>query len=233
MIIGIVTFGANRQKKLLRRFSDAALPEVGAAQRVGRFPIVRLKPLRCPPMFDGCFRLTIFREKCGKGVLRRDRLRMVPDELVVDLLNTQTLFYRYVGIRERLRCLIGRFDFYPRFCRRTDGFGIPEHRRKEQNDERGGSALALTRIAPPAVADYHTCRSPEEITFTRRKIAFTEALNCRHRQPSFTGGLRRSRRRASLYHKKAKENQGRGGPHGKRRLGSFQPFVANDRPSHS
>src|SRR5437899_7484393 len=27
MIIGIVIFGANRQKKLLRRFADAALPE--------------------------------------------------------------------------------------------------------------------------------------------------------------------------------------------------------------
>src|SRR5438046_8325644 len=154
MIIGIVTFGANRQKKLLRRFSDAALPEVGAAQRVGRFPIVRLEPLRCPPMFDGCFRLPVFREKCGKGVLRRDRLRMVPDELVVDLLHPQTLFCRYVGISERLRCLMGRFDFYPRFCPRTDGFRTHEPKRKEQNEERGGSPLAFTRVVPPVVAEY-------------------------------------------------------------------------------
>src|SRR5947208_6403442 len=159
MIIGIVTFGANRQKKLLRRFADAAPPEVRAAQRVGSFPIVRLKPLRCPPMFDGCFRLTIFREKCGKGILRRDRLRIVPDELVVDLLHTQTLFSRYVGIRERLRCLIGRFDFYPRFCPRTDGFRTRDRRRKEQNEERGGSPLAFTPVGPPAVADYHSSLS--------------------------------------------------------------------------
>src|SRR5216110_1787152 len=60
MIIGIVTFRANRQKKLLRRFADAAHPEVRAAQRVGRFPILRLEPLRCPPMFDGCFGLPVF-----------------------------------------------------------------------------------------------------------------------------------------------------------------------------
>src|SRR5437667_7022942 len=181
MIIGIVTFGANRQKKLLRRFSDAALPEVGAAQRVGRFPIVRLEPLRCPPMFDGCFRLTIFREKCGKGVLRLDRLRMVPDELIVDLLHTQTLFLRYVGIRERLRRLIGRFDFYPRFCRRTDGLRTREHRRKEQNKERGGSALAFTPVVPArAVTNYHRCRSSWRDHFHVQK-GFAEAIdsNCR------------------------------------------------------
>src|SRR5437899_3296246 len=175
MIIGIVTFGANRQKKLPRRFADAALPEVRAAQRVGHFPIVRLKPLRCPPMFDGCFRLTIFGEKCGKGVLRRDRPRMVPDELVVDLLHTQTLFYRYVGIRERLRRLIGRFDFYPRFCRRTDGFRTREHRRKEQNEERGGSPLAFTPVSPPALADYHSCRSSSRDHLHTQKIGFAEA----------------------------------------------------------
>ena len=150
MIIGIVTFGANREKKLLRRFADAAHPEVRAAQRVGRFPILRLEPLRCPPMFDSCFRLPVFPEKCGEGILRRGRLRIVPDELVVDLLHTQTLFCRYVGIRERLRCLMGRFDFYPRFCPRTDGLRTREHKRKEQNEERDGSPLAFT---PPAVAD--------------------------------------------------------------------------------
>ena len=31
MIIGIVAFGVNRQKKLLRRFADATHPEVNAA----------------------------------------------------------------------------------------------------------------------------------------------------------------------------------------------------------
>src|SRR5437899_6411915 len=159
MIIGIVTFGANRQKKLVRRFADAANPEVGAAQRAGCFSILRVEPLRYSPMFDGHFRPPVFPEKCGKGVLRRDRLRIVSDELVVDLLHTQTLFCRYVGIRERLRCLTGRFDFYPRFCRRTDGLRTREHRRTEQNEERGGSPLAFTPVAPPAVADYHRCRS--------------------------------------------------------------------------
>jgi len=72
MIIGIVAFEANRQKKLLRRLADAAHPEVRAAQRAGRFPILRLEQLRCPPMQDGCFRLPVFPEKCGKSVLRRD-----------------------------------------------------------------------------------------------------------------------------------------------------------------
>jgi hypothetical protein len=31
---------------------------------------------------------------------------MVPHELVIDLLDTQTLFCRYVGIGELLRCLM-------------------------------------------------------------------------------------------------------------------------------
>src|SRR6266516_1824600 len=53
---------------------------------------------------------------------------------------------------------MGRFDFYPRFYRRTDGLRTREHRRKEQNEERGGSPLAFTPVAPPAVADYHSCR---------------------------------------------------------------------------
>ncbi len=189
MIIGIVTFGANRQKKLLRCFADAANPEVGAAQRVGRFPILRVEPLRCPPMFDGCFRLPVFPERCGKGVLRRDRLGIVPDELVVDLLHAQTLFYRYVRIRERLRCLMGRFDFYPRFCPRNDGFRTREHRRKEQNEECGGRPLAFTPVGPPAVADYHSCRSSRRDHLHMRKIGFAEALDSigRHRQPLFTG----------------------------------------------
>jgi hypothetical protein len=177
MVIGIVTFGANRQKKLLRCFADAAYPEVGAAQRVGRFPILRLEPLRCPPMFDGCFRLPAFREKCGNGVLRRDRLRIVPDELVVDLLHMRTLFCRYVGIRERIRCFMGRFDFYPRFCPRTDGLRRREHRRKEHNEERGGSSLAFTPVAPPAVADYQSCRSSWRDHLHMQKIGFAEALD--------------------------------------------------------
>src|SRR5438046_10093648 len=105
-------------------------------------------------MFDACFRFPVFPEKCGKSVLRRDRPRMVPDELVVDLLHPQTLFCRYVGIRERLRCLMGRFDFYPRFCPRTDGFRTHEPQRNEQNEERGGSPLAFTRGVPAVVAEY-------------------------------------------------------------------------------
>src|SRR6266478_7478816 len=176
MIIGIVAFGANRQKKLLRCFADAAHLEVRAAQRVGRFPILRLEPLRCPPMFDGCFRLPVFPEKCGKSVLRRDRPRIVPDELGVDLLHTQTLFCRYVGIRERLRCLMGRFDIYPRFYRRTDGLRMREHKREEQNEERGGSYLAFTPVAPPAVANYHSCRSSWRDS-PLQKIGFAEALD--------------------------------------------------------
>jgi len=128
-------------------------------------------------MFDGCFRLPVFPEKCGEGVLRRDRLRIVPDELVVDLLHTQTLFCRYVGIRECLRCLMGRFDFYPRYCRRTDGLRKREHRRKEQNEERGGSPLASTPVAPPAVADYLSCRSSWRDHLHMQKIGFAEALD--------------------------------------------------------
>src|SRR5437762_14359956 len=107
-------------------------------------------------MFDGWFGLPVFPEKCGNGVLCRDRLRIVPYELVVDLLHTQTLFCRYLGIRERLRCLMGRFDFYPRFCLRTDGFRTREHRRKQQDEEHGGSLLAFTPVAPLTVADDHT-----------------------------------------------------------------------------
>jgi len=167
MIIGIVTIGANRQKKLLRRFGDAAHPEVRAAQRVGRFPILRVEPLRRPPMFDACCRIPVFPEKCGSGVLRRDRPRIVPDQLVVDLLHPQTLFCRYIGIRERLRCLMGLFDFYPRFYRRTDELRTREHKRKEQNKERGGGPLASTPIAPPAAADYHSC--PIDYTTKQQK----------------------------------------------------------------
>jgi hypothetical protein len=177
MIIGIVTFRANRQKKLLRCRADAAHPEVRAAQRVGRFPILWLEPLGCLPMFDRCFRLPVFAEKCGKGVLRRDRLRMVPDELVLDLLHTQTLFYRHVGIRERLRCLMGRSDFYPRFYPCTDGFRTREHRRKEQNGQRGGSPLAFTPVAPRAVADYQSRRSSWRDHLHMQKIGFAEALD--------------------------------------------------------
>src|SRR5213080_721698 len=127
-------------------------------------------------MFDGCLRLPVFREKCGKGVLRRDRLRMVPDELVVDLLHPQTLFCRYVGIRKRLRCLMGRFDFYPRFCPRTDGFRTHEPKRKEQNEERGGSPLAFTPVGPPAVADYHSCRFSWRDRL-HAEIGFAEAID--------------------------------------------------------
>src|SRR5262249_17990319 len=158
MIIGIATFGANRQKKLLRRFADAADAEVGAAQRVGHFPILRLEPLRCLPMFEGRFPLAVFPEKCGKGVVRRDRLRIVPDKLVVHLLHTQAFLCRHVGIRERFRSLMSRFDFYPRFRPRNDGFRSPERRRKEQNDERGGSPLAFTPVTSPAIAAFQRYR---------------------------------------------------------------------------
>jgi hypothetical protein len=128
-------------------------------------------------MFDCCFRLPVFPEKCGKGVLRRDRLRIVSDELVVDLLHTQTLFYRYVGIRDRRRCLMGRFDFYPRFRPRNNGFRTREHRREEQNEECGGSPLAFTPVAPPAVADYHSCRSSWRDHVHTQKIGLAEALD--------------------------------------------------------
>src|SRR6266576_5695348 len=232
MIIGIVTFGANRQEKLLRCFADAADPEIGDAQRVRRFPILRLEPLRCPPMFDCCFRLPVFPEKCGKGVLRRDRLRIVSDELVVDLLHTQTLFYRYVGIRERRRCLMGRFDFYPRFYRRTDEFRTREQKRKEQNEERGGSPLAFTPVAPArAVADYHSCRSSWRDHLHMQKIGFAEALdsNCRHRQPLVTGGLRLVFLRDVLYYttKQQKKTKGTAGQPGSPKANSgaaLRPF---------
>src|SRR5437667_10173161 len=128
-------------------------------------------------MFDGCFGLPVFPEKCGKGGLRRDRLRIVPDELVVDLLHTQTLFCRCVGIGERLCRLMGRFDFYPRFYGRTDGLRTREHRRKEQNEERGGSPLAFTPVAPPGVADYQSCRSSWRDHLHMQKIGFAEALD--------------------------------------------------------
>jgi hypothetical protein len=52
---------------------------------------------------------------------------------------------------------MGRFDFHPRFYRRTDGLRMHEHKRKEQNEERGGSPLAFTPVAPPAAADFHSC----------------------------------------------------------------------------
>src|SRR5207249_5860261 len=234
MIIGIVTFGANRQKKLLRRFSDAALPEVGAAQRVGRFRIVRLEPLRCPPMFDGCFRLPVFPEKCGKGALRRDRLRIVPDELVVDLLHTQTLFCRYVGIRERLRCPMGRFDFYPRFYRRTDGLRTREHRRKEQNEERGGRPLAFTPTAPPAVADYHSCRSSWRDHLHMQKIGFAEASTQLSPPTTVIHGRLTSFFGTRLIIPQNSKRKPRAPPARRQgRLGSLQLLVANDMPSHS
>jgi len=103
---------------------------------------------------------------------------MVPDELVVDLLYPQTLFCRYVGIREPLGRLMGRFDFYPRFYRRTNGFRTREQKGKEQNEERGGSPLAFTPVAPArAVADYHSCRSSWRDHLHMQKIGFAEALD--------------------------------------------------------
>src|SRR5205823_5751400 len=98
------------------------------------------------------------------------------DELVIDLLHPQTLFCRYVGICERLRGLMGLFDFYPGFCRRTDGLPTREQRRKEQNEEGGGSCLAFTPVAPPAVANYHSCRSSWRDS-PLQKIGFAEALD--------------------------------------------------------
>ena len=109
-------------------------------------------------MFDGHFRVPVFPEKGAKSVVRRGRLRMVPDKLIVHLLHTQTLFCRYIGIRERFLCLMGCFDFYPRFSPCDDGFRTPERRRKEQNGERGGSALAFTPLVTTAVAECHSCR---------------------------------------------------------------------------
>jgi hypothetical protein len=72
---------------------------------------------------------------------------------------------------------MGRFDFYPRFYRRTDGLRMREHRRKEQNEERGGSPLGFTPVAPPAVADYQSCRSSWRDHLHMQKIGFAEALN--------------------------------------------------------
>jgi len=73
---------------------------------------------------------------------------------------------------------MGRFDFYPRFYRRTDGFRTREQKRKEQNEERGGSPLAFTPVAPArAVADYHSCRSSWRDHLHMQKIGFAEALD--------------------------------------------------------
>ena len=166
MIIGIVTFGANRQKKLLRCFADAAYPEVSAARRVGRFPILRLEPLRYPPMFDGCFRLPVFREKCGKGVLRRDRLRIVSDELVVDLLHTQTLFCRYVGIRERRCCLMGRFDFYRVFAHAPMDSARASTGVKSRMKSVAAALLHLLPLLRPRSLIITAVALPGEITFT-------------------------------------------------------------------
>jgi len=93
---------------------------------------------------------------------------------------------------------MSRSDFYPRFYRRTNGLGMREHRRKEQNEERGGSPLAFTPVAPRAVADYQSGRSSWRDHLHMQKIGFAEALdsNCRHRQALFTGGLRLSLGRA-------------------------------------
>jgi hypothetical protein len=52
-----------------------------------------------------------------------------------------------------------------------------EHRRKEQNEERGGSPLAFTPVAPPAVADYHSCRSSWRDHLHTQKIGFAEVLD--------------------------------------------------------
>src|SRR5262249_57330189 len=110
-------------------------------------------------------------------VLRGDRLWIVQNELVVVLLHAQTLFCRYVGIRERLRCLMGRFDVYPPFYRRTDGFRTPEHKRKEQNEERGGSLLAFTPVALPAVADYQSYRSSWRYYLHMQKVGSSKTLD--------------------------------------------------------
>jgi len=72
---------------------------------------------------------------------------------------------------------MGRSDVYPRFCRRTDGLRMREHRRKEQNEERGGSPLAFTPVAPPAVADYHSCRYSWRDHLHMQKIRFAEVLD--------------------------------------------------------
>jgi hypothetical protein len=51
------------------------------------------------------------------------------------------------------------------------------HKRKEQNEERGGSSLAFTAVAPPAVADYHSCRSSWRDRLHLQKIGFAETLD--------------------------------------------------------
>jgi hypothetical protein len=72
---------------------------------------------------------------------------------------------------------MGCFDFYPRFCPRTDGLRTREHRREEQNEECGGSPLAFTPVTPSTVADYHTCRSSWRDHLHPQKIGFAEALD--------------------------------------------------------
>ena len=52
-----------------------------------------------------------------------------------------------------------------------------EHRRKEENEERGGSALACTPISPPAVGDYQSCRFSWRDHLHMQKIEFAEALD--------------------------------------------------------
>jgi hypothetical protein len=52
-----------------------------------------------------------------------------------------------------------------------------EHRRKEQNEERGGSPLGFTPVAPPAVADYQSCRCFWSDDIHMQKIGFAETLN--------------------------------------------------------
>jgi hypothetical protein len=54
---------------------------------------------------------------------------------------------------------MSRSNFYSGLYRRSDGLRPREHRRKEQNEERGGSRVAFIPVLPPAVADYHNCRS--------------------------------------------------------------------------
>jgi hypothetical protein len=51
-----------------------------------------------------------------------------------------------------------------------------EHSRKEQQ-ERGGSPLGFTPVAPTAVADYQSCRSSWRDHLHMQKIGFAEALN--------------------------------------------------------
>jgi len=45
----------------------------------------------------------------------------------------------------------------------------------------------------------------------KNRTRWSPRLNCRHPQPLFTGGLRLFSGLAWLYHKTAKENQGRAG----------------------